>query len=60
MRWTLQFLCLIWGFILKKLKLGTNPPHVDGPLRKILKHQIKVDNNPSGLVLVSFTYDNFY
>ena len=30
---------------IEKIKVKT-PPHVDGPLRKILKHQTKVDNNP--------------
>ena len=40
----------IWGFTLKKFKLGRDPT-VDGSLSKILKHQIKVDNNP---------YDDWY
>ena len=53
--WTLRFLSQILGFILKKLKLGRAPPHVDGPLRKNLKHQIEVDNNPGWLVPVSFS-----
>ena len=56
-RWTLWFRCQMWGFTLKKLKLGRDP-HVDGPVRKILKHQIKVDSNPWWLVPVSFLYDN--
>ena len=34
-----------WGFKLKKLKLGRDS-HVDGALRKILKHQTEVDNSP--------------
>ena len=34
--------------------------HVDGPLRKILKHQTEVDNNPWWLVPVSFMYDNLH
>ena len=42
---------------MKELKLGWDPP-VDGPARKNLKHQIKVDNNPWWLVPVSFLYDN--
>ena len=32
-------------YIEKKLKLGRDH-HVDAPLRKILKHQTEVDNNP--------------
>ena len=43
----------------KKLKLGWDP-HVDGSLRKILKHQTEVDNNPWWLAPVSFQYDNLY
>ena len=35
-------------------------PHVDGPVKKFLKHQIKVDNNPWWMVPVSFLYDNLY
>ena len=58
-RQTLQFCCQIPGFTLKKLKLGTDP-HVDRPLRKILKHQIEADNNPWWLVQVSFLHDNLY
>ena len=34
--------------------------HVAGPLRKILKTQIEVDNIPWWLVPVSFLYDNVY
>ena len=34
-------------------------PHVDGTPRKILKHQMEVDNNLWWLVPVSFLYDNF-
>ena len=41
------------------LKLVWNP-HVDEPLRKILKHQIQVDNKTWWLVPVSFLYDNLY
>ena len=50
------------GFSLKKLKVGRDSPktHVEGPLRKILKHQTEVDNNPWWLVPVSLLYDNFY
>ena len=46
MRRTLRFRRKIRGFTLKKFNLGCDPPHVDGPLRKILKHQIEVDTNP--------------
>ena len=59
-RWTLRFCWKIWGFTFKKLKLGRDHPYVDGPLRKILKHNIKVDNNPWWLVPVSFLYDNLH
>ena len=58
-RWILQFHWKIWGFTLKKLKLGRDP-HVDAPLRKKLKHQTEVDNNPWWLVPISFLYDNLY
>ena len=40
----------------KKLKT----PHVDGPLRKILKHPTEVDTNPWWWVPVSFLYDNLH
>ena len=30
----------------KKIKLGRDPPHVAGLLRKNLKHQIELDDNP--------------
>ena len=33
---------------------------VNGPLRKILKHKIEVNNNPWWLAPVSFLYDNLY
>ena len=61
-RWTLRFRRKIWGFIMKKIKVRLRPPspHVVGPLRKILKHQIKVDINPWWLVPVSIIYDNLY
>ena len=36
----------IWGVSLKKFKLSRDSPHLYGPLRKILKRQIEVDNNP--------------
>ena len=55
----LRFRWKIWGFTLKKLKLGWDP-RVDGPLRKILKHQIKVDSNTWWSVPVSFPYDNLH
>ena len=29
-----------------KLTFKVETPHIDEPLRKILKHQIEVDNNP--------------
>ena len=35
----------IWGLTLEKLNLGRDP-HTDAPLRKILKHQTEVDNDP--------------
>ena len=40
-------------FTLKKLTLGRDPP-LDGPLRKILKPQIDVVDNPWWFVQVSF------
>ena len=49
------------GLLLRKLKLGRDPPpfpHVDAPLRKILKDQTEVDNNPWWLVPVSYLHDN--
>ena len=47
------------GLHWKILKLGRDLlPHAEGPLRSILKHQIKVDNNPCLLVQFSFLYDN--
>ena len=49
------------SFILNNIKLGRDTSsHVDAPLRKILKHQTEVDNNPRWLVTVSVLYDNFY
>ena len=42
---TLRFRRKIWGFTLKKLKLGRDS-HVDATQRKILKHQTEVDTNP--------------
>ena len=51
---TLRFPCQIWGFTLKKLKLGRALPHVDGPLRKILKHKTEAYSNAWWLVPVSF------
>ena len=57
--WTLRLRRKIWGFAMKKLKLGKDP-YVDGPLRKILKHQTEVDNNPWWLVPVSFLYGNLF
>ena len=42
----LRFRCEIWALPLKKLKLGIGPPNEVGLLRKLLKHQIEVDNNP--------------
>ena len=53
MRWTLRFSWKIWGFTLKKLKLGWD-------LGKKLKHEIKVDNNQWWLIPVSILYDNLY
>ena len=58
-RWTLRFRWKMWGVYIEKLKLGRDP-HVDAPLRKILKYQIEADNNPWWLVPVSFLYDNLY
>ena len=43
------------GLHWKKLKLG-EITHVHGSLRKILKHQAGVDNNPWAFVPVSFLY----
>ena len=58
-RWTLRFRWKIWGFTLKKLKLGRDPP-----CRRTPKKNFKVSNwsrnNPSWLVPVSFLYDNLY
>ena len=35
------------GVFIEKIKVGLRPPpHADGPLRKIVKHQIDVDNKP--------------
>ena len=47
LRWDVlyDFVVKFGGVTLKKLKLGRDL-HVDGPVRKILKHQIKVDSNP--------------
>ena len=50
--WTLRLRWKNWGFTLKKLKLGRDP-QVDEPLRKILKHQTEVDNNPWWLLPIS-------
>ena len=36
----------LMGYIEKKIKLGTDSPHKDGPLRQILRHQIEIENNP--------------
>ena len=55
----LRFRWNISGFTLKKSKLGWNS-HVDGLVRKILKHEIKVNNNPWWLAPASFLYDNLY
>ena len=44
------------GGYIEKIKVKLRPPHVDGPVREILKHQIKVDNKPWWLVPVSFLY----
>ena len=35
-----------FGFYIEKTKVRLRPTHVDGLLRKILKHQTGVDNNP--------------
>ena len=34
------------GVYVEKIQVRSTPPHVDGPLSKILKHQTEVDNNP--------------
>ena len=44
---------------IKKFKLGRDP-HVDAPLRQILKHQTEVDDYPWWLLRVSFLCDNLY
>ena len=54
-----DFVVKYGGWHWKKLKLSRDP-HVDAPLRKILKYQTEVDNNPWWLVPVSFLYDNLY
>ena len=60
-RWIYDSVEKFGGLHWKKLKLGRDtPPHVDGSLKKILKHQTKVDNNAWWMVPVSFLYDNFY
>ena len=46
--------------LIEKIKVRLETPHVDGPLRKILKHQTEIDNNPWWLVPVSFLYDNLH
>ena len=45
---------------IEKIKVRYRPPHVDEPLRPILRHQIEVDNNPCWLVQVSFLYGSLY
>ena len=47
------------GVHVEKYKVRLRSPHADGPLRKILKHEIEV-YNPWWLVSVSFLYDNLY
>ena len=58
-RWTLRFRWKMWGFTLKKSKLGRDP-HVDATQRKISKHQTEVDTSPWWWVPFSFLYDNSY
>ena len=35
-----------FGVCNEKIKIRFETPHVDGPLKKTLRHQIEVDNNP--------------
>ena len=61
--WDLNFTISLknLGSALKNLELGRDPPpHVDGPLRKFLKHLTEVNNNPGHLVPVPFLNYNLY
>ena len=57
-KFTISLSCL--GVYIEKIKVRLRPPYVEGPLRKILKHQIELDYTPWGLVQASFLYNNLY